>query len=333
MDPEPAAARRPSMRIDLVDVLRGVAIVAMVVYHLSWDLSFYGFVSWPVDQGTGWRWFAHLIAGSFILLVGVSLVLAHRTGYRWRSFFNRLALVVAAAAAVSLGTWLVFPDAWVYFGILHCIAAASLLAVLTVRAPLAVPIVLAIVFLAMPHLVRADVFNAPWLAWVGLGTLPPPRSNDYVPIFPWVGCTFAGVALARIALMVRTREAWARWQARDGASRAIAWSGRQSLWIYLAHQPILFGLVALLALGLQPHPQASDAERASFLDSCERQCAPLLGDPEECRAICSCSADNLEQAGLWERTITQSLSSADQTRVDAIVDSCGAQTRDALPVE
>ena len=71
MDPVPAAARPPS-RIDLVDVLRGVAIAAMVVYHFSWDLSFYRFVDWPVETGTGWRWFAHLIAGSFIVLVGAS---------------------------------------------------------------------------------------------------------------------------------------------------------------------------------------------------------------------------------------------------------------------
>lgn len=330
MDPVPAAARPPS-RIDLVDVLRGVAIAAMVVYHFSWDLSFYRFVDWPVETGTGWRWFAHLIAGSFIVLVGVSLVLAHRTGIRWRGFLNRLALVVAAAAAVSLGSYLLFPEAWIYFGILHCIAAASVLAVLTVRAPLAVPAVLAIAFFALPHVFRADVFNAAGLAWVGLGTLPPPPANDYVPIFPWVGCAYAGVVLARVALMRRPREAWAEWRARDRASRAVAWSGRQSLWIYLAHQPILLAVLGLVAFAMPPQPAATPGERASFLDSCERQCAPMLGAREECRAICVCAADNIEQAGLWQRTITQTLGTADQERVTAIVDACGARAR--LPAE
>lgn len=332
MDPVPAAAR-PSSRIDLVDVLRGIAIAAMVVYHFSWDLSFYRFVGWPVDTGTGWRWFAHLIAGSFIVLVGVSLVLAHRNGIRWRGFLQRLALVVVAAAAVSLGSYLLFPEAWIYFGILHCIAAASLLAVLTVRAPLIVPIVLAVVFFALPHVARADVFNAAGLAWVGLGTLPPPQANDYVPIFPWAGCAYAGVVLARVALMLRSRAAWSQWRARDGASRAVAWSGRQSLWIYLAHQPILLGILGLIAFAVPPQPAATPAQRASFLDSCERQCAPTLGDPQACQAVCVCAADNIEQAGLWERTITQSLGTADQDRVTAIVDACGVQARDARPVE
>lgn len=326
------SAARPSSRIDLVDVLRGIAIAAMVVYHFSWDLGFYTFVDWPVETSTGWRWFAHLIAGSFIVLVGVSLVLAHRHGIRWRTFFNRLALIVAAAIAVSVGSYLLFPEAWIYFGILHCIAAASLLALPAVRAHVAVPVLLAVAFFALPHVFRADVFNAAGLAWVGLGTLPPPPANDYVPVFPWVGCAYAGVALGRLALTLRSREAWAGWRARDPVSRAVAWSGRQSLWIYLAHQPILLALLGLLALGFPPQHTVNPADRASFLDACERQCAPMLGARQECQAICSCAADNIEQAGLWERTITQSLNATDQDRVDAIVDACGTQVRETLPV-
>jgi len=100
----------------------------------------------------------------------------------------------------------------------------------------------------------------------------------------------------------------------------------------LAHQPILLGLLGLIALGFPPHHTVNPADRASFIDSCERQCAPLLGAQQECQAICSCSADNIDQAGLWERTITQSLNSTDQDRVNAIVDACGAQVRETLPV-
>ena len=32
-------------RIDLVDVARGAALVAMVVYHFAWDLSFYRLIA------------------------------------------------------------------------------------------------------------------------------------------------------------------------------------------------------------------------------------------------------------------------------------------------
>lgn len=331
---EPAIpAARSAGRIDLVDILRGIAILAMVAYHFSWDLSFYRLVAWPVEASPGWQWFARLIAGSFLTVVGVSLVLAHRTRIRWQSFLTRLAVIVAAAAAISVATYLVFPDAWIYFGILHCIAAASLLAVLSVRALLVVPIALAVLFFALPAVFRADLFNAPLLAWVGLGTLPPPPSNDYVPIFPWAGCTFAGVALGRLALMARPREAWAAFRARTRATRWLAWSGRQSLWIYLAHQPILLALLGLVALGMTPAPTATDQERASFLAACEARCTPLLGEQVACRSVCACAADNIEQAGLWKKTITQSLSAHDQARIDSIVEACGLEAQRAPPAD
>ncbi|MEW5423380.1 DUF1624 domain-containing protein [Amorphus sp. 3PC139-8] len=327
---ELSPASRPS-RIDLVDILRGIAIAAMVVYHFSWDLSFYGFVPWDVDSDPGWRWFARLIAGSFLFLVGVSLELAHRKGIRWSPFFTRLAVLVVAAALVSVATYLTFPDAWIYFGILHCIAAASLIALPSVRAPLIVPIALSALFFALPFVVQFDVFDAPWLAWVGLGSLPPPPANDYEPIFPWVGCTFAGVAVARIALAVRPREAWSRFRARDGATRMIAWSGRQSLWIYLAHQPILFGLVGLVALGVPSQRAATDQERATFVAACVDRCTPLLGNRTSCRSICVCAADDIEEAGLWQRTVNQTLRPQDQDRIDQIVEACGLQIQGEPP--
>ncbi|MDQ0314107.1 heparan-alpha-glucosaminide N-acetyltransferase [Amorphus orientalis] len=330
----PTPSPLSSGRIDLLDMVRGIAILAMVVYHFSWDLSFYQLVSWPVETNAGWQWFARLIAGSFLTVVGVSLVVAHQNGYRWKGFLIRLGIIVAAAAAISGATYFAFPNAWIYFGILHCIAAASLLAVLTVRLPIAVPAVLAVVFFALPQFVRADIFNEPFLVWVGLGTLPPPRANDYVPIFPWVGCTFAGVALARLALRFRAREAWAAWRARTKVTRAVAWSGRQSLWIYLAHQPILLGLLWGVAFALGTGgatPAATDAQRASFMRACVDQCTPRVGDAGSCEAICGCSADNVEQAGLWERMITQNLTSDDQAQVDAIVRSCGMEARREAP--
>ena len=51
--PMTETARAP--RIAAIDVLRGVAILTMVIYHLSWDLMFYGWVDWPVEYGLGWR--------------------------------------------------------------------------------------------------------------------------------------------------------------------------------------------------------------------------------------------------------------------------------------
>jgi hypothetical protein len=92
-------------RIAAVDALRGVAIAAMVVYHFSWDLSYFGFVSVNVAADPGWKAFARTIAGTFVTLVGVSLVLATRQGFHLRPYLRRLAVIVGAALLVTIGTW------------------------------------------------------------------------------------------------------------------------------------------------------------------------------------------------------------------------------------
>jgi uncharacterized membrane protein len=41
--------------------------------------------------------------------------------------------------------------------------------------------------------VKLPVFDAPWLNWVGMMTHKP-ATEDYVPLFPWLGVVLVGVA-------------------------------------------------------------------------------------------------------------------------------------------
>src|SRR5688572_15752760 len=133
---EPAAAASRPARLPAIDAARGVAIVAMVVYHFAWDLGFFGFISADVGGDLGWRIFARSIAGSFLALVGVSLVLATRNGLNRGRFLRRLGVIAAAAAAITLVTRIVFPETYIFFGILHAIAVSSVLGLAFVRAPI-----------------------------------------------------------------------------------------------------------------------------------------------------------------------------------------------------
>src|SRR5690606_29598688 len=69
-------ARGP--RLAVVDVARGVAILAMIVYHAAFDLSANRLIAVDVIASLPWKVFARSIAGTFLLVVGVSLVLATR---------------------------------------------------------------------------------------------------------------------------------------------------------------------------------------------------------------------------------------------------------------
>ena len=240
--PLPAKAAR----VALVDAARGIALVAMIVFHFFWDLEFFSLAETNVTGSPFWVAFAHTTAGSFLVTVGVSLVLAHGAGLRSKSFWRRLGLVAAAAGLVTLGSWFTSPDALIWFGILHCIAVSSVLGLAFLRLRLRFVIVAAVMCLTAPAIWTSPVFNAPGWLWLGLASDPPP-ADDYIPLLPWFGLVLAGIAAARLALAARPQETWARWQPRHPVSRLLAFGGRHSLIVYLVHQPLLLGALWAMA--------------------------------------------------------------------------------------
>jgi len=178
--PEPSAM--PSSRLALLDVLRGVAIAAMIVYHFCFDLEFFGLADLGVSERWSWIAFARAIPATFIAIAGISLYLAHRKGIVWRNFWWRIGYLAAAAMLVTIVSFFADPDAIIWFGILHCIAVSSVLGLAFLDAPLTLVIVSAVLVLIAP-LFASPALNAPWLLWLGLGTEEPP-SDDYNPLFP-----------------------------------------------------------------------------------------------------------------------------------------------------
>jgi uncharacterized membrane protein len=314
----------PASRLPRLDRLRGLALLAMVIYHLGWDLSFLGLAAPGLRENPAWMLFGHAIAASFLVLVGISLHLAHGGGLRPIPFLKRLGLVAGAALLVTLGTWWVFPEQFIFFGILHAIALGSVLALPFLRAPLwAVALAAAVVFIA-PVLVQSPAFSAPALVWLGLGS-EVPVSNDFVPIFPWFGFILAGVGLARSLDLPRLL-------APTSSSKVAGWlerAGRNSLPIYLIHQPLLFGALALIAQAAAP---VQDKETREFLSSCISECRAAKGEPQRCLAICTCAMEALKAEKLWSEVVANRITASLQVRMAGISRRCaGAEPSDAPP--
>jgi uncharacterized membrane protein len=236
-------------RIALIDALRGYALAAMAVYHFSWDLGLLGLADLGVADNPLWIAFARATAASFLFLVGVSLVLAHGAGIRPRAFLRRLAMIVAAAALITATSWFADPDGVIWFGILHCIALSSVLGLAFLRLPVIAVVVAAALCLAAPVFLTSPLFNSPWLLWLGLATEAPP-SNDYNPMLPWFGMVLLGIAAGHAALSRHPPPFWAQWQPHNAIERGVAFIGRHSLAFYLLHQPVLIGLLWLVARAL-----------------------------------------------------------------------------------
>ncbi|MBU2485971.1 MAG: DUF1624 domain-containing protein, partial [Alphaproteobacteria bacterium] len=171
----------------------------MASYHFSWDLELFGYL----DPGTSTqgllKLYARLIAGSFLFLAGVSLVLAHGNGIRRAAFLKRVAMVAGAAALITLATFFAMPDSFIHFGILHAIAASSVLGLAFLRLPALLTVLVGVVCIALPGFYRNEAFNPVWLSWIGLFTVPP-RSNDFVPLMPWLGPFLIGMGLTKAAV-------------------------------------------------------------------------------------------------------------------------------------
>nr|WP_272210709.1 heparan-alpha-glucosaminide N-acetyltransferase [Marinicella sp. W31]MDC2876615.1 heparan-alpha-glucosaminide N-acetyltransferase [Marinicella sp. W31] len=255
-------ASTKNRRIHSIDAARGIALVAMAIYHFTWDLDFFGYVPSGVSTRGGWAIFAHLIAGSFLFLAGYSLWMAHGKSLRLASFARRIGVLVLASVAITIVSWFTTPEAIIYFGILHAIAAASIIGLLFLRVPAAITFAIGVVAALLPHFASFDVLDPRYLAWIGMAAHPP-SSNDFVPLLPWIGPFLVGIAVSRW-----TYEWLKRQRQLPKRENLLTLIGRHSLVFYLLHQPILFGLV--YAATLVVPPDLAPAYLSSCQTSCER---------------------------------------------------------------
>lgn len=235
------SARRP--RMHLLDVFRGIAILTVIAYHFCWDLESFNIVHLGLLEAPFWLAARTLIAGSFLFIAGFALVLATRNGMNWPRFGWRLAKILAAAGIVSAVTYWQFPQAGVFFGILHCIALASVIGLAFIRMPWWVAAA-AGVALAVVDYYPQSWASADWLLWLGLGGVDV-YAVDYVPLVPWLAGFLWGVAVARLILPLPLWDSLAAVEVSGWLGRSIRFLGRHTLLIYLIHQPILFGLFNL----------------------------------------------------------------------------------------
>lgn len=311
-------------RIELIDAARGAALVAMAIYHFTWDLEFFGYIDPGTTSEGGWKLFARAIASSFLFLVGVSLVLAHGRGIRWRPFLRRLAMVAAAAAAISLVTWFAVPGGFIFFGILHQIALGSVIGLAFQRLPWPFVLATAAAVIVAPHYLRSAAFEAPVWWWLGLSPVDPP-SNDYVPVFPWTGAVLAGMAAARLAESLGLPAALARVRAGTGTA-PLVFAGRHSLAFYLVHQPVLIASVWLFALLVPPPAQTG----AGFMDACTATCRETR-DGDFCPRYCACVLDRLENENRLDDVFAGDQDAETMARLNEIAGTCTVETDFAAP--
>lgn len=238
----PTADDNTPKRYVLIDALRGFAILLMIAYHFCFDLNYHGWIHQDFNNAPFWLNARAAIVSLFLLLVGASLVLnAQRT--HSTSFWYRQIRLLTACVAVTLGSYMMFPASFIFFGILHFILLASFIGRLCVRFHYA-NLVAAVLALLSGWFYSNPMFNAPLLQWLGFMTYKP-FTEDYVPFFPWFGVVLAGIFLGRVMFARPPSGVLGYYRP---FLRPLALAGRHSLAIYLLHQPLLLGILAMVNL-------------------------------------------------------------------------------------
>jgi len=210
-----------------IDALRGLAVVAMIAFHTVFDLHYFAGIS--LLPGDAWFWLPRAIGAAFIFLAGVSLTLSKSTP------FKRGAMIFSWGLAITAVTWFAFPINTIWFGVLHLIGLSIILAPFLERGGPA----LAAALIAIGAWLQFQSFQFPWLLWLGFA---PAQfySFDYYPLLPWLGVLLLG--------MWAGRKLYSKAKPRVAPALVspLCFLGRNSLAIYLLHQPLLVLAVTLL---------------------------------------------------------------------------------------
>lgn len=228
-----------NQRLIIVDQFRGLAICMMAIFHFCYNLSVFGFIPFAMDGGF-YTWFRFVIVTLFFTSVGAGLYLAHNRHIRWKAFWIRQLKISLGAAAITISTFILYPHAWVYFGVLHFIAVASIIALPFIFVPKLAAMVGVAVFLLYNI---TDWFNLHFLYSALKEILHLPNgTQDLTRLVPWVGMVLIGIYLGKVKFwgLLKLPLGW--------FERPIQFLSRHSLIFYLVHQAPLFGLAYLLHL-------------------------------------------------------------------------------------
>ena len=235
-----------------MDALRGAAMIWMTVFHFCFDLSHFG--AWAQDFRADPFWTSQrtMIVALFLFTAGLGQAIAWEQRTTWRRFFRRWVQIAACAALVTLGSALMFPRSFIFFGVLHGMAVMLLAARLSSAAgtwlwPMG------LVALCMPSVAQwalsgpwqdaAQLLNSRAFSWLGFVSRKP-FTEDYVPVLPWLGVMWWGMATGQ--WLLRNRATWLACRLPHSA-QPLALLGRFSLSYYMLHQPVMIG--AIMAVG------------------------------------------------------------------------------------
>ncbi len=239
-------------RVGMLDDLRGIAIIAMVLYHLFYDLVFIFGVNIPVFSGDLVNTLRDITAGLFMVISGIA---CHYS----KNNLKRGIVTLGCGLLLSLVTYLFMPSQFIVFGVLHCLGCCMILYGFIGKGAQKIPpiigfIVTLFLFISLRFIDDGIIgisglwqfsFQVPAFFGNTLAPLGFPgrsfASADYYPIIPWFLLYLSGSYLGFYVNSNRFPQFFYK-----SHSKFLSNTGKKSLLIYLLHQPIIYGILYVI---------------------------------------------------------------------------------------
>ncbi len=244
--------REQKPRYNLIDILRGTAVICMIIYHATWDLVYLFGVEIPLFQTSAAHIFQQYILWSFVIISGFCARMGKKP-------VKRGVITLGTSVILSVATLVVIPDAPIIFGVLTFLGTtmivtgalkkhlskikyyiglpiSALLFALTYNVPEGNLGFGSLVITELPAKLYANYLTA-FLGFPQAGF----SSSDYVPLLPWIFLYLFGFFLFDL---FKSRD-WLRHLSVTKIA-PLEWLGRHALIIYLAHQPVIFIILYII---------------------------------------------------------------------------------------
>lgn len=227
-------------RIWELDALRGILIWGVVAVHLLFDLQY--FLGIDAVKNPVLQYCLDRCGFLFVILSGVSVTLGRRSVRRGLQIFGCGMLITLVTAGMYLAG-MAENEIIIWFGVLHLLGVCMLLWPAFRKLPAWALAAIGLAAAALGVLFRTLSVQTLWL--VPLGLIPHTfETVDFFPLFPHLGWFLLGAAAGKL-LYQEPRSRFPN-AAKRQSLRFFQFCGRHSLWIYLAHQPVLYGIMMLL---------------------------------------------------------------------------------------
>jgi uncharacterized membrane protein len=230
-----------------IDFTRGTALLMMLISNFVTDLQFFTNYS---NFAQFWWWFARIIAFIFIFLVGLSLNISYAKAKQenkasFTKYLKRGLFIFGLGLLITIITYIFLGQNYIRFGVLHLMGLSIILAYPFLKLKRKLSLVVGSALIALGLVLLTITVNTSLFLW--LGFMPANfASVDYFPLLPWFGVVLIGLYFGK--LLYKNGERVFSLKHNLKISNPICFLGRNTLLIYLVHQPIFIAILYLLGV-------------------------------------------------------------------------------------